>query len=164
MLHDIEDNEKGKDHWQHRRIHISTLVSMIVRILLTLLSHSLLCTYTRLHQTLRYQHNLSDSMTVRVLQVRVKGKGGNAIGARTSVRSAASMCENFESWAGSCVRVGVVGTHVHCSCPQLTYQSLPNCNQYLGKSRRTMDGGDGQLSDAGELSSASYTKMSVEVC
>ena len=95
MLHDIGDNEKGKDHWQHRRIHISTLVSMIVRILLTLLSHSLLCTYTRLHQTLRYQHNLSDSMTVRVLQVRVKGKGGNAIGARTSVRSAASMSRGF---------------------------------------------------------------------
>ena len=82
--------------------------------------------------------NITLSMTVRVLQVRVKGKGGNAIGARTSVRSVASMCENFESWAGSCVRVGVVGTHVHCSCPQLTYQSLPNCNQYLGKSRTSL--------------------------
>ena len=30
--------------------------------------------------------------------------------------------------------------------------------------RDESDGGDGQLSDAGELSSASYTKMSVEVC
>ena len=80
-----------------------------------------------------YQRRNMDSPVL--LQVRVKGKGGNAIGARTSVRSAASMCENFEPWAGSRVRVGVVGTHVHCSCPQLTYQSLPNCNQYLGKSR-----------------------------